>query len=302
MSGNNEEAWSSSENNSSSQFLNRQVFDPDGIKYNDNFDGVNDTTSLKARGYKVWYRGTGLQGSSATWYQGNTLIFSAFNGPSSGYVAADYKVVSGANNIDSWLVLPRISGGILSGDSLYFYERSPDYDPYIDSMRVMFSVSDSVPEGVWTELGRFKTSTSGWLRKGFVAPTSSVNGRFAIRYCIVNGVHNSDYAGIDALNIVGLVGITNHNSETPKEFNLSQNYPDPFNPSTNISYSIPKAGNVKIEVFDILGTEVTVIVNEFKQAGNYVLKFDASKLSSGMYFYKMTSGTFADTKKMILVK
>jgi len=173
--------------------------------YTDDFDGVNDTTALKARGYKPYYRGTGAQGLTATWYQGSTVVFNAFNGPATGYVAANYNVVTGTNNIDSWLVLPRLAGGTLATDSLFFYERSATGSTFPDSVRVMYSSNDSVPEGVWTELGRFKTNTTtGWQRHGFKATAASVNGRFAIRYCVANGGPsgaNSDYIGIDALTI-----------------------------------------------------------------------------------------------------
>jgi hypothetical protein len=175
--------------------------------YVDSFNAANDTTALKLRGYLPYYRGTGPQGTSATWYQGVESVFPAFNGPTTGYVAANYNVVQGTNNIDSWLVLPRLgSGGIQAGDSLYFYSRSATGSTYPDSIRVMYSVSDSVPEGTWTELGRFKTNTTtGWELRGFRAPTASANGRFAIRYCVVNGGpsgSNSDYIGIDMLSII----------------------------------------------------------------------------------------------------
>ncbi|MCX6161262.1 MAG: choice-of-anchor J domain-containing protein, partial [Ignavibacteriae bacterium] len=173
--------------------------------FTDNFNTGNDTTSLKARGYKPYYRGTGAQGTIATWYQGQIAVFNAFNGPDTGYVAANYSVVTGANNIDSWLVLPRVAGGLLATDSLFFYERSATGSTYPDSVRVMYSANDSIPEGSWTELGRFKTNTTtGWQRHGFKAAAASVNGRFAIRYCVVNGGPsgaNSDYMGIDALTI-----------------------------------------------------------------------------------------------------
>ena len=133
--------------------------------YTDNFDDLNDTTALKARGYKPYYRGTGPQGVTATWYQGSTAVFNAYNGPATGYVAANYNVVTGANNIDSWLVLPRVAGGTLAGDSLYFYCRSNTGSTYPDSVRVMYSTNDSIPEGTWVELGRFKTNTTtGWER------------------------------------------------------------------------------------------------------------------------------------------
>lgn len=176
------------------------------VIYTDDMDGANDTNALKLRGYKVWYRGGGTQGAQATWFQGNNSVFPAFNGPATGYTAANYAVVNGTNNIDSWMVLPRISGGLIAGDSLYFYSRAPNASTYPDSIRVMFSANDSVPEGTWTELGRFKVNTANmWEKRGFKAPSASVNGRFAVRYCVVGGGpggSNSDYIGIDAMTIV----------------------------------------------------------------------------------------------------
>ncbi|MHB9010653.1 MAG: T9SS type A sorting domain-containing protein [Ignavibacteriaceae bacterium] len=88
----------------------------------------------------------------------------------------------------------------------------------------------------------------------------------------------------------------------PDGFSLSQNYPNPFNPTTSINYSIPKASFVSIKVYDVLGNEVALLVNEEKPAGNYGVTFDAGKLSSGVYFYKMQAGNFVETKKLIVMK
>ncbi len=90
-------------------------------------------------------------------------------------------------------------------------------------------------------------------------------------------------------------------------FNLGQNYPNPFNPSTTIKYSIPSAGTslmefVQLKIYDILGKEVATLVNENKEAGNYEVRFNASNLSSGVYFYKLQSGNFIQIKKMTVVK
>ena len=97
------------------------------------------------------------------------------------------------------------------------------------------------------------------------------------------------------------VGITNTNG-IANTYNLSQNFPNPFNPTTSINFSIPKDGLVKLVVYDILGKEVTTLVNGEQAAGNYEVTFDASKLTTGVYFYKVTSGDFSDVKKMVLVK
>ncbi|MFN3345564.1 MAG: choice-of-anchor J domain-containing protein, partial [Chloroherpetonaceae bacterium] len=172
--------------------------------YTDNFDGANDTTALKNRGYKVYYRGTGPQGAVPIWFQGNTGIFTAYNGPNDGYVASNFQTVTGANTIDNWLVLPALD--VQSGDSLVFWSRSPNGSTYPDSIRVMYSAAgDSVPEATtWTELGRFKVSTTGWERRSFGAPSPGTTGRFAIRYRVEDGGpsgSNSNYIGIDALTV-----------------------------------------------------------------------------------------------------
>ena len=275
--------------------------------YTDNFDLPNDTIGLKLRGYKPYRRGTGPVGTSATWFQPVAPPpFPAYNGTSVSYVAANYQTVA-SGNIDNWLVLPYQSGGYLAGDTLYFYSKAPDASTFPDSIRVMYSVSDSIPEGVWVELGRFKVTTLPlWEQRGFRVPTTSVNGRLAVRYCVVDGGppgFNSDFIGIDAMRVErNTVGIHSNGSEVPSSYKLEQNYPNPFNPTTNIRFSIPKTGVVKLAVYDAVGNEVEVLVNGSVPAGSYRADFDASRLSSGVYFYKLTGEGFSDTKKMMLVK
>jgi hypothetical protein len=88
----------------------------------------------------------------------------------------------------------------------------------------------------------------------------------------------------------------------PFQFTLSQNYPNPFNPSTVIDYAIPHDGHVFLSVYDMLGRKVSDVVNETKHAGTYHVSFDGSQLASGIYFYKLTSGTYTEIKKMLLLK
>ncbi|MBK9405671.1 MAG: T9SS type A sorting domain-containing protein [Ignavibacteria bacterium] len=93
------------------------------------------------------------------------------------------------------------------------------------------------------------------------------------------------------------------NSIVPSEYSLEQNYPNPFNPTTTINFSIPKSSIVSLKVYDALGKEVATLVNEFKNAGNYSADFTAtSNLTSGIYFYTLTSENFTSTKKLMLVK
>jgi hypothetical protein len=88
----------------------------------------------------------------------------------------------------------------------------------------------------------------------------------------------------------------------PTAFSLSQNYPNPFNPTTTIAYAIPQHSKVTLLVYDVLGRQIAMLVNEIKSAGTYFVSLDATKLSSGVYFYRLQSGSFVQTKKMVLLK
>ncbi|MCB9059538.1 MAG: tandem-95 repeat protein [Calditrichae bacterium] len=99
---------------------------------------------------------------------------------------------------------------------------------------------------------------------------------------------------VTALNeIVGII---------PDKYSISQNYPNPFNPTTQIKYGLPKAGKVRVEIFNIIGQKVATLVNENKPAGFHLISFDASGLSSGMYFYRIQAAKFNQVRKMILMK
>ena len=101
--------------------------------------------------------------------------------------------------------------------------------------------------------------------------------------------------------LTGILSTPNENLMV-NSYNLDQNYPNPFNPGTVISYQLPVSCEVVLKVFDILGNEVTTLVNEEKPAASYEVKFDASGLSSGGYMYKLQAGAFIETKKMILLR
>ncbi len=106
---------------------------------------------------------------------------------------------------------------------------------------------------------------------------------------------------IDSVLII--TGSNNNSSKIPEKYALEQNYPNPFNPSTIINYQIPAGSFVKLIIYDVLGREIKTLVNEKQDAGNYHVEFDGSGVSSGVYFYKLTSGNdFTMTKKMILEK
>lgn len=98
------------------------------------------------------------------------------------------------------------------------------------------------------------------------------------------------------------IGIKNISSEIPSSYSLSQNYPNPFNPNTNIKFQIKSSNVVKLVIFDILGKEVATLVNEKLQPGTYETTFDGSNLTSGIYFYRLTTRVYTETKKMLMIK
>jgi photosystem II stability/assembly factor-like uncharacterized protein len=118
---------------------------------------------------------------------------------------------------------------------------------------------------------------------------------------IIRGWAVTTAGGIAMYNEV-LTGINNNRNEIPSDYALTQNYPNPFNPTTKIAFSLPKAGNVRLAVYDMLGREVAVLTDENFTAGTHTIDFNASNLASGVYLYKIESGSFIDTKKMVLVK
>jgi hypothetical protein len=120
------------------------------------------------------------------------------------------------------------------------------------------------------------------------------------------GIHNPRFTvGLLYLSIGKLGGIVNVNDlkyDVPTEYILSNNYPNPFNPTTTIDFSIPEQTNVRVIIYDALGNQVDVIADGVKSAGTYSVKWNASNHASGIYFYKLEAGNFIQIRKMVLMK
>ena len=114
-----------------------------------------------------------------------------------------------------------------------------------------------------------------------------------LKGCIINGILYGD---------TSLIGIKTISNEIPVSFELSQNYPNPFNPNTKIRFKIPANSFVNLRVYDLLGNTITTLVHLQLKPGSYETDFMARGIPSGVYFYKLTAGDYAETKKMILVK
>lgn len=121
-------------------------------------------------------------------------------------------------------------------------------------------------------------------------------------YMITAYTIDSMYANSNMAVIQTGTGVNDELAGRPTEYRLHQNYPNPFNPGTTIQYQIPEAGFVTLKVYDLLGNEVAELVNAEKEPGYYEVKFNADKLASGVYLYKLQAGSFSQTKKFSLLK
>jgi hypothetical protein len=152
--------------------------------------------------------------------------------------------------------------------------------------------------GVWTQQGQeiLGSGSVGASAQGRSVAISSEGT------ALIGGPNDNNLAGAVWVFVYKVTGIAPNFGEVPEAFNLSQNYPNPFNPGTTISYQLKLSGHVTLKVYDLLGNEVATLVNEEKPAGIYSVVFDAGKLSSGIYLYKLQAGNFVETKKMTLLK
>ncbi|HKJ80801.1 MAG TPA: T9SS type A sorting domain-containing protein [Ignavibacteriaceae bacterium] len=159
----------------------------------------------------------------------------------------------------------------------------------------------------------YKTAQYGDLAPGktkFIANPFSFqisSNQDSIEFQIDISTNGEVYWSVELTINFPTVGIKENVVGVPTKFNLEQNYPNPFNPSTKIKYSIPfvethRDASVQLKIYDVLGREVTTIVNETKAPGKYEIEFNASSLSSGVYFYQLKAGKYIQTKKMMLIK
>ena len=155
-----------------------------------------------------------------------------------------------------------------------------------------FDVQRSCGNNVFRNIGFVKgNGTSSRKHIYYFTDNTPVEGTYYYRLRQVDFDGSYQYSETIEINI-----------KIPDQYELKQNYPNPFNPATTISWQAPVSGWQTLKVYDILGKEVATIVNEYRQAGKYETKFNASNIPSGIYFYRLKAGNFVQTKKMILLK
>jgi len=214
-------------------------------------------------------------------------------------------ITGGTSSNNQWLITPQITN-VQPGDSLTFWLRK--FGNYVDHMDIKISTTTPTVAAMTTtvQLLNFAAVDSGYVQYkyniGALVPANS-NIYIGFRQWVTDAFADGSSFSLDLVRVTAnTTGVTHNGTEVPNTYALSQNYPNPFNPSTVINFSIPKAGNVKLAVYDALGNEIETILNAYEQPGNYTANFNASKLSSGIYFYKLIASDFTATKKMMLVK
>ena len=158
------------------------------------------------------------------------------------------------------------------------------------------------------------TQNSEWIKIGFIQGSGTTNSPKEYSFTDSNlpeankvsyrlkQIDNDGTFTHSKVITIDLTTITTVDDAVNYEFALEQNYPNPFNPTTSIKYQVASIENVTLAVYNILGRQVAILVNEQKSPGKYEVQFDGSNLSSGMYFYKLTSGEFTQTRKLMLLK
>ncbi|MEO8447155.1 MAG: T9SS type A sorting domain-containing protein, partial [bacterium] len=244
------------------------------------------------------------EGSFSNWTtnQGWAITSSQSNSPTHSFTdspGGDY--LNDANN--SMTTSNFINVSSLPVTILSFYHKYSTEAGY-DFCNVEVSKDNS---NVWQKIKSYNGSLPSWKYETFdITQYAAGASEIKVRFTLVSDVFvTEDGWYVDDIKIInyniGAIGVASENV-IPLSYSLEQNYPNPFNPVTNLEFGISKPGYVSLKVFDVLGKEVKTLVNEIKPAGRYDITFDGSSLSSGVYFYKLSSGDYSATRRMLLIK
>ncbi len=154
------------------------------------------------------------------------------------------------------------------------------------------AVSNQQSDNVWSKIGFVEGNSTTNAPKAYSFTDKTANGKISYRLKQIDRDGKFEYSHTVEVSV----------GSAPLKFNLAQNYPNPFNPSTTLAYTIATESFVTIKVYDIVGREVTSLVNEHKKAGRYEVAFDGSRFSSGVYICKMAAASFTSLIKMIITK
>ncbi len=266
------------------------------------------------QGWSVVNRDGGLEDA---WFRGSiTTAFAPFEG--SGFAADNFQRANGSY-LDDYLISPPVPnmGAAGSRDSLVFWVRSVYAEPpglnYPDSLMVLLSLGGSDTSDFRTELDYFEVPKGIWSRRayaltGAVPENSTVRAAFRyLHYDAGASGAGSDFIGIDAVQFTHTVVTALRDAAMPETFALFQNFPNPFNPSTQIRYAVGTDSRTSLRVYDILGREVTTIVDGWQPAGEYSVIWNGrnsagEEVSSGVYICRLEAGAYSAARMMILMR
>lgn len=277
-------------------------------------EGFNDTvpSHFPPTGWLIVNRDGSASDVDVWWASMNIGLTASPIPPYEGlaFAANDYYAANASNVIDDYLITPNWGGSAPVGavDSLVFWlaaRRSASGD-YPDSLDIRVSVTGNDTANFTQRLAYVLAPKSVWTRFAYKLPMAT-NRYIAFRYLIYDGGasgSNSDKIGVDGVQIIRYTatGVDGRGTDVPATYALNQNYPNPFNPSTMVSYQLPVAGSVKLVVYDQLGREVSTLVDGEMSAGSHSSSFDATGLAGGVYYYRLTAGSYTAVRQMVLVK
>lgn len=233
---------------------------------------------------------TGLNGdynAGILWRLGTKVYFNAQSGKT--YESSDQGSNWTQTTLSSLPSYGSISEISRVGSRVYIRVQAPNLSTFAsesylfvasDSDTNWINITDNLPIAD-VKMGKELTELNGYVFIGYRASN--------------NYFYKRDLSSI-------ISDVNDELTSLPIQYNLDQNYPNPFNPSTSISYQLSAVSNVNLKVYDIIGREVANLVNKEQPIGNYKVNFDASNLTSGVYFYRIIAGGFVQTKKMLLLK
>ena len=238
---------------------------------------------------------------------GNTLVYSGgIQGAVPGSVTYEGAISQSDRSTITWT-----TGAVNPIGTLW----KTDMAPWFASEVIMTTGTTSASSTTWwipdtpNKCYSYNPATNTWSVKpnlttpvlgGYLGSVSS--GQYGYKLIVASGYNGTAAVTNTQIYTEDFTPVNNGNANVPDNYSLGQNYPNPFNPVTKINYDIKENGFVSMKIYSILGEEVMTIVDGYKAAGSYTVDFNASSLSSGVYIYRINTGSYTDSKKMILIK
>ena len=237
-----------------------------------------------------------ISNSSYTWAKGNvenqnfnTIDPTSLNSAFCPWVA---------QNQNEWLITPAFNLGAGSASIEFYIGHSTQW---LSAATVKLHISTNGGAN-WTQLWSAENDGQAWIWRNKVIDLSAFANTQNIKLGWQYVGNDGDIVALDGVKLLGGPTDVENNNSVITDYMLYQNYPNPFNPITNIEYAVPKWSKTTLKIYDVLGSEITTLINEEKPVGVYQINWNASSLSSGVYFYSLQAGDFVQTRKMILLK